>query len=274
MLQDVKVPAPTPFPSPLRGVRAAQAAAACGALVLALLAPVPARAQSSAAPTAVAGHSSPLAPGLPLTDYQRGYGTWAHTATPGVAIRLLPRSDSPRVARLHALTEDGLPEVYEVLAQTVDAHGNPWVHVMVPMRPNGHTGWVPAKDLGDFHLVRALLVINRATRTLTLFQDGHVALRTRVGVGKPSTPTPGGHFWIREKFPVSGVPLYGPFAIGTSNYSAVETDWPGGGVIGIHGTNEPSLIPGHPSHGCIRVPNWEIVKLAPLLPIGTPLTIE
>jgi hypothetical protein len=63
-------------------------------------------------------------------------------------------------------------------------------------------------------------------------------------------------------------------AFGTSALSNVETDWPGGGVIGIHGTNEPSLIPGHPSHGCIRVPNWEIVKLARLLPIGTPLTIE
>ena len=63
-------------------------------------------------------------------------------------------------------------------------------------------------------------------------------------------------------------------AFGTSALSNVETDWPGGGVIGIHGTNEPWLIPGHPSHGCIRVPDSEVVQLAKLLPIGTPLTID
>lgn len=235
-----------------------------------------ASADASAAPgtpTAAAGQTSPLAPGLPLTDYQRGYGTWAYTAVPGVPIRQLPRSDSRQIARLRSLTEDGLAEVYEVLGETVDAHANTWVHIMVPMRPNGRTGWVPAKDLGPFHLVRAVLVINRPTRTLTLFKNGRVAFRTRIGVGKPSTPTPGGHFWIREKFPVSGVPLYGPFAIGTSNYSAVETDWPGGGVVGIHGTDQPRLIPGAPSHGCIRLRNAAIARLYPMVSVGTPLII-
>ena len=74
-------------------------------------------------------------------------------------------------------------------------------------------------------------------------------------------------------------PTSGPNSAPKSLYAIIslsnaETDWPGGGMIGIHGTDEASLIPGHPSHGCIRVPNCEIVKLARLLPIGTPLTIE
>jgi lipoprotein-anchoring transpeptidase ErfK/SrfK len=53
----------------------------------------------------------------------------------------------------------------------------------------------------------------------------------------------------------------------------VLTDWPGGGFIGIHGTDEPQLLPGAVSHGCIRLPNREIVRLARLLVIGTPITI-
>ncbi len=80
-------------------------------------------------------------------------------------------------------------------------------------------------------------------------------------MGKPSTPTPPGRFWVREKFPVNPpVPLYGPYAIGTSDYSTTETDWPGGGIIGIHGTDQPNLIPGDPSHGCVRLQNPEITK--------------
>ncbi|MFN2627549.1 MAG: L,D-transpeptidase [Gaiellaceae bacterium] len=69
-------------------------------------------------------------------------------------------------------------------------------------------------------------------------------------------------------------PFYGPVAFGTSARSAVLTDWPGGGFIGIHGANEPQLIPGRISHGCIRLRNSDIVRLAALLPVGTPLTIK
>jgi lipoprotein-anchoring transpeptidase ErfK/SrfK len=67
--------------------------------------------------------------------------------------------------------------------------------------------------------------------------------------------------------------LYGPRAFGTSAYSRLS-DWPGGGVIGIHGTNEPYLIPGRPSHGCVRVPNKAINRLYRLMPIGTRVQIR
>ena len=94
-----------------------------------------------------------------------------------------------------------------------------------------------------------------------------------VGIGAPSTPTPPGRFWIREKFRTAGSgSLYGPVAFGSSDYS-VLSEWPGGGVIGIHGTNEPSLIPGRPSHGCIRLRNSAARRLWRLLPVGTPLLI-
>jgi hypothetical protein len=209
-----------------------------------------------------------------LTDYSRDYARWAGTGLPGTPVRSGPSSKTRTVARLRLYTEDGLPEVYQVLAQELDKWGTTWVHIAVPMRPNGVTGWVPEDDLTEFTLVRAELEINLSTKRLTLIQNGKVSFTTRVGVGKPSTPTPSGRFWVREKFPVNPpVPLYGPYAIGTSDYSTTETDWPGGGIIGIHGTNEPNLIPGAPSHGCIRLRNADITRLYRLVRIGTPIVI-
>jgi lipoprotein-anchoring transpeptidase ErfK/SrfK len=67
---------------------------------------------------------------------------------------------------------------------------------------------------------------------------------------------------------------YGPIAFGTSARSSVLTDWPGGGYIGIHGTDAPRLIPGHISHGCVRLRNAAILRLARVMSVGTPLTIR
>ena len=81
-------------------------------------------------------------------------------------------------------------------------------------------------------------------------------------------------FWIRERFRVANPEgPYGPRAFGTSAYSRLS-DWPGGGVIGIHGTDEPRLIPGRPSHGCIRLPNHAIGRLYRLMPVGTPVSVR
>jgi lipoprotein-anchoring transpeptidase ErfK/SrfK len=92
-------------------------------------------------------------------------------------------------------------------------------------------------------------------------------------VGKASTPTPAGRFWVREKMS-TGNPggAYGPWALGTSAYSPMS-DWPGGGVVGIHGTNQPWLVPGRPSHGCVRMPNAAIRRLVGLIGVGTPVLI-
>ena len=153
------------------------------------------------------------------------------------------------VATTRLLTEDRLAEVYLVLQSKDD-----WVRIRVPGRPNGRTGWVRRAALGPIRppppgsssTGRPPRSRSRATGT-TLF-------KTRVGVGKPTTPTPAGHFWVREKLRFKNQPLYGSYALGTAAYAKVS-DWPGGGVVGIHGTDQPQLIPGRPSHGCIRVPN-------------------
>jgi L,D-transpeptidase catalytic domain len=199
--------------------------------------------------------------------------TWAYLET-GTNAYATPSRHSRVLGYLRLTTQDGTSELlFE--QQRVLVRGALWVQVRLPLRPAGQIGWVPQWTLGAPQTVHTYVVVSTEKTTLTLYRNGRVIFATRVGTGAPSTPTPHGQFYIRDRLTGFGAgSIYGPLAFGTSALSNVETDWPGGGVIGIHGTNEPSLIPGHPSHGCIRVPNWEIVQLARLLPIGTPLTIE
>ena len=195
---------------------------------------------------------------------------WAHVATPG-PVRSAPRRSARSVGRLHYWTEHGHPEVYLALESRRVA-GRPWIRVRLPGRPNGRTGWVRAGALGKLHVVRTQLVLDRRTLRATLYRSGKAIWRAPVGIGAPGTPTPRGRFWVREKLRGSGG-VYGPWALGTSAYSALS-EWPKGGVIAIHGTNQPGLLPGRPSHGCIRVRNADITRLVKLLPVGTPLHIR
>jgi lipoprotein-anchoring transpeptidase ErfK/SrfK len=95
-----------------------------------------------------------------------------------------------------------------------------------------------------------------------------------VGVGRPASPTPAGDFYIRDRVTSLRDPFYGPVAFGTSARSTVLTEWPGGGFIGIHGTDRPDLVPGRVSHGCIRMRNPDIVRLARVMPVGTPVIVR
>src|SRR5207244_11063676 len=107
----------------------------------------------------------------------------------------------------------------------------------------------------------------------TLKIDGRTVFTTIVGVGRSYWPTPVGQYYIRDKLTNFGNPFYGPIAFGTSARSAVLTDWPGGGYVGVHGTNEPQILPGYVSHGCIRMPNASILTLSRLMSVGTPVTV-
>ena len=206
-----------------------------------------------------------------LSD-NRSITRWAHPRE-RVKVRIHPWRTARSFTRLQRYTEDGYREVYVAVRSFVDLDGERWVKVRVPMRPNGKRGWVPRSALGRLRIVRTRLVIDRRRLRATLRNKGRVVWRSRVGVGAPSTPTPRGSFYVRELLRVAQPwGMYGPYAFGTSAYS-VLSDWPGGGVVGVHGTNEPSLIPGRPSHGCIRVPNRKIRQLARRMPIGTPVRI-
>ena len=148
------------------------------------------------------------------------------------------------------------------------------MHVRLPVLPNGRTVWVPREALGVYGVVHTQLVIDLERLTATLLRDGRPVFRAPVGVGQPQWPTPKGAFYIRNVLTRYRSPFYGPVAFGTSARSSVLTDWPEGGLIGIHGTDAPQLLPGRVSHGCIRFRNEDILKLRKLMPVGTPVTIR
>ena len=96
-----------------------------------------------------------------------------------------------------------------------------------------------------------------------------------MGVGKEGTRTPSGKFFFTTKVrPKERNGMYGVLAIGISAYSDTLTDWPGGGQVGIHGTNDDAGIGHDVSHGCIRMHNADIMAITKVCPLGTPVTVE
>jgi hypothetical protein len=249
-----------------------RSAALALATLLVSVAGVPVSARGTDTPVTAVALPSANPDGQEILSDERLESRWAYPADRS-RVYQRPSSKAHTVARLRLLTEDGFPEVYVALSRWVDPKGQEWIRIRLPARPNGKTGWVQAEALGELHVVRTMLRINRTTLRATLYKSGRRIWSARVGVGKAATPTPAGHFWIREKFLVKDAPVYGTRAIGTSAYAPTLSEWPGGGVVGLHGTNEPYLIPGRPSHGCVRIKNPDIAKLYQLAPVGTPISI-
>lgn len=190
-----------------------------------------------------------------------------------VVARAQPAAAARPVAPLTLATPEGTTNLVLVIGERRRA-GAQWVHVHLPVLPNNWTGWVPRRALGGYHFVRTRLVVDRERLTATLFRDRREVFSAPIGIGKPDSPTPAGEFYVRDRVSGFGDPFYGPIAFGTSARSAVLTDWPAGGFVGIHGTNEPALIPGRISHGCVRLRNADILRLSRLMPVGTPVTIH
>jgi hypothetical protein len=232
-----------------------------------------AAALASASGAFAASAAAPDAPPPKLTVLGDAQTTlWAHAGRREWA-RVHPDAKARRIARLRFDTEDGFPEIYVVLRSLTDGEGRTWVKIRLPMRPNHTRGWVQRSALGAFHRVQTKLTVSRTKLSARLYRRGRLIWSAPVGVGKSATPTPRGNFYIRERFrPGARNTIYGTLAFGTSAYSRLS-DWPGGGVVGIHGTNRPGLIPGRPSHGCIRMRNRDIERLGRLMPLGTPVRI-
>jgi lipoprotein-anchoring transpeptidase ErfK/SrfK len=223
------------------------------------------------APAAAAASGPVATTANKVLSNETTFTTWT-IADVAVPIHTDPSASSPTVAKLRTLTPDGDLQSYVLLQEAFTSSGT-WVQLRIPGRPNGRIGWVPRGALDQFETTHLQIVVNREAETLTLYRRGHRVLVFPVGTGKPSTPTPAGHFWITEAGTFLADPFYGPYAFATSDFSTLS-EWPGGGVVGLHGTNEPQLIPGHPSHGCIRLKNPDVLRLSHLVGIGTPLLIK
>ena len=232
--------------------------------------------QAHARPRSFLVYVQPSTPGQANEPFAlngpQGMSRWARV-NETVPARAQPSARARAITRLRRFTPELTHNLVQTLAGQINEKGEYWVKVRLPVLPNGTTGWVPRRALGAYNRIWTHLVIDRRLFSATLYRRGVAIFSTRVGVGKPYWPTPAGEFYVRERITGFTDPIYGPIAFGTNARSAVLTDWPGGGFIGIHGTNQPQILPGRVSHGCVRMPNPAIRRLDRLMPLGTPVTI-
>ncbi|GAC1327034.1 MAG: L,D-transpeptidase family protein [Mycobacteriales bacterium] len=165
--------------------------------------------------------------------------------------------------------ESGAPLTFQLEHQEGE-----WLNVFLPVRPNGSTGWVRLDQVTVAGVPYRLDVL-RSEHQLKLFNQDALTATYPIAIGTANTPTPGGTFYLKELIaPTNPAGDYGPYAYGLSGFSTtIETFNGGDAVIGLHGTNDPSSVGGDVSHGCIRLHNEDIVALAKLLPLGTPVRI-
>jgi lipoprotein-anchoring transpeptidase ErfK/SrfK len=176
-----------------------------------------------------------------------------------------------RKAFVHYTASNGFgqPRVFLVAARIPS-----WEKVYLPMRPNGTTGWVRDRSVTlSYDPYR--VVVSLGGHTVKVYDSGRLFLASKAGVGRSVSSTPLGTYFLvmllKQPDP-SGV--YGPYAFGTSAFSTTYYHFGGGpGEIGLHGTDYPQGLGTNVSHGCIRISNAAIARLAKLLPLGTPVEI-
>ena len=228
---------------------------------------------SSPRPTLTAHpHAASTTTALPTTTTapsRAQLSTVAQAAGPRVGVYDSPTATTP-TRTLANPQPSGAPLVFLVR----ETHGD-WLQVLLPVRPNGSSGWVKATEVRlTQHGFRILIELG--AHRITVSEGATVIDEEPIGVGTRDTPTPGGLYYTKELLqPPDPSGPYGPYAYGLSGFSDVLPNFAGGeGVIGIHGTNDPSALGHDVSHGCIRMSNAGITKLAHVLPLGVPVEIR
>jgi lipoprotein-anchoring transpeptidase ErfK/SrfK len=187
-----------------------------------------------------------------------------------VPVYASPDAAAAPVSTLSAQTEYTLPRSFLAFDQYQD-----WLHVYLPTRPNSGTGWIKASDVSVSTPLEYQIKVSLTDHKLTLLHNGAVQFEVPAATGTDENPTPTGTFYYTDPLDLATQPdtAYGVFAIGLSGHSNTLSEFAGGdGQIAIHGTNDPSTIGQSVSHGCVRVNNDVILKLA-VLPLGTPVVI-
>jgi lipoprotein-anchoring transpeptidase ErfK/SrfK len=186
-----------------------------------------------------------------------------------------PAAGSPQVALVSARRPiTGERTTLPVIARSIDAAGARWLQVMLPGRPDGSTGWIDQQ--GTRPLVTAWrIVVDLAARQVRVYRDGRMTRTFQAVVGKPSTPTPTGQFFVEETVQMQAGEPGGPFALALSARSNVLQEFEGGpGQIALHGRdNLGGTLGTAASHGCIRLDTASIDWLATRIDPGVPVTI-
>jgi len=182
-----------------------------------------------------------------------------------------PTRTSARIELVQALRPlTGEQTVLPVIGATTR-----WLHVRLPGRPNGATGWI-RKAATVASTTRWHVVVELGRRRVVVYRSGRVVRIARAVVGKPSTPTPRGEYFVEEDVRLRPADVGAPFALALSARSNVLQEFDGGpGQIALHGLANVGGVPGTAvSHGCIRLDGatmrWLVIHIGP----GVPVTIS
>jgi hypothetical protein len=206
------------------------------------------------------------APALPLPAA-------GELAASSVAVRAAPSPHARLLRVLHQFGSNAQFEIVLAIRAKLTSGDGWWYELSLPGRPNGQRGWARG-DLLDLSPVENRIVVYIHARRIEVrrISDDKLLLRATVAVGKPGTETPTGRdFYVQARY-IPSDPFFGAFVLETSAYSKLS-DWPGGGLAGIHGTDRPDLLGQAVSHGCVRVSNTVARALERLAPLGTPIDL-
>lgn len=232
-------------------------------------------------PTVAPSSDIATAPTLsPVVDTRPQYAGFGSLAPESQTLVALARSDI-EVFEAPDSTETQLTVPWTTILGTVtvltvvDQPATDWLEVMLPVRPNGSTGFVRTADV-EMYAVGGKILVDLGDRKLTYTIDGREIMSTTIAIGTSANPTPTGTFFVTDNVTLANPNSpWGPHALGLSARSDTITEYNGGdGIIGIHGTNNPSSIGRAASLGCVRLPNELITLLHRLVPIGTPVEIR
>jgi lipoprotein-anchoring transpeptidase ErfK/SrfK len=180
-----------------------------------------------------------------------------------------------KLRTLTTRTPDRTSELVLTLRERVYSDGTVWTEVRLPMHGTGRTGWVDRRDLDKYRVIHTRIEIDRTLLTAKLFKNEQLVWSASIAVGKAGHRTPAGSFYIRSRLATTDPKgRFGPNAIGLSAYAESESDWPSSrSMIGIHGTNHGSSVPGYTRDPCVRLKNTDITSLFKLAVPGTPVKI-
>jgi lipoprotein-anchoring transpeptidase ErfK/SrfK len=190
--------------------------------------------------------------------------------TARVVVHSAPDSAAPAITVLRQFRADFRRQIVFAETKVVGKDRRAWYRIRLTHRPNGTLGWIPTAT-ANLAPVANRIVVHRGARRLEVFRGEKLLFRTIVAVGAPGMETPLGNFYVTARF-VPDDDFLGVFALETSAYSRLS-EWPGGGVVGIHGTSKPWLLGQAVSHGCIRISNAAALRLKALAPLGTSIQI-
>ncbi|HUQ40271.1 MAG TPA: L,D-transpeptidase [Acidimicrobiales bacterium] len=225
-------------------------------------------------PTAAPASGSRSGAGAPepptsTTTAPRAMHVGAVAMVPKVAVFATPDDRAKPVTVLSNPTFEHVPLAFRVIGRDAG-----WLHVQLNVRPNGSTGWIRAADVNT-HALSHRIVVELATLRLRVFDGDELVMDEPVAIGRDKYPTPRGQFFVDAIVHTDPKTVWGPMQISVSGFSDVLKSFGGGGgQIAIHGTNQPQLVGKGVSHGCVRMQNDAILRLAAVVGLGTPVEIR